>query len=70
MAQPIDSATHLLSESVGKRVSIRLHDPEGGFRDLLGTLIAIDQVEKRDGSISTFDKKDVFAFRIVENVPR
>jgi hypothetical protein len=67
MAQPTDSATRLLSESVGKRVSIRLHDPSGGFRDLLGTLIAIDQVEKRDGSIVTFDKKKIFAFRIVEN---
>ena len=66
MAQPTDSATRFLSESVGKRVSIRLHDPDGGFRDLLGTLIAMDQVEKRDGTIVAFDKTKVFACRIVE----
>ena len=27
---------------IGKRVSIRLHEPDGGFRDLLGTLEEID----------------------------
>lgn len=67
MAQQSDSATQLLNESLGKRVSIRLHDPEGGFRDLLGTLINTEQVQKRDGSIVTFEKEKVFAFRIVES---
>jgi len=32
---------------IGKRVSIRLHEPGGGFRDLLGTLEEIDMVRKK-----------------------
>jgi len=27
------------TELIGSRVSIRLHDPEGGFRDILGHLL-------------------------------
>ena len=38
--------TPSLSE-IGKRVSIRLHEPGGGFRDLLGTLEEIDSVRKK-----------------------
>jgi cysteinyl-tRNA synthetase len=65
MVLSYESADGLLRESVGQRVSIRLRDPDGGFRDLLGMLVAMDQVERRDGSIATFDKTDVVAFRIV-----
>ena len=40
---------------IGLRVSIRLHDPSGGFRDLLGTLESENTVRKKDGTVITFD---------------
>jgi hypothetical protein len=50
---------------IGKRVSIRLHDPEGGFRDLLGTLEAIDAVRKKDGALAKFDPESIFVWKVV-----
>jgi len=67
MASLSDPASRLMEESLGKKVSIRLHDEGGGFRDLLGELIAPGSVRRKDGSVVTFDSKKVFAFRIVES---
>lgn len=67
MASPSDPASRLMEESLGKKVSIRLHDEGGGFRDLLGELIAPGSVRRKDGSVVTFDLKKVFAFRFVES---
>lgn len=50
---------------IGQRVSIRLHDPEGGFRDLLGTLESITEVRKRDGSLVTFDPAKIALWKVV-----
>jgi hypothetical protein len=50
---------------IGKRVSIRLHDPEGGFRDLLGTLEALDLVRKKDGSLKKFDPEAIALWKVV-----
>jgi len=50
---------------IGKRVSIRLHDPEGGFRDLLGTLEEVDSVRKKDGSLKKFDQSAIFLWKVV-----
>jgi len=57
-----------LASLVGKRVSIRLREEIGGYRDLLGILVNANQVERKDGSIATFDPGSVFAFR--EVLPR
>ena len=67
MVLSYESADGLLRESVGERVSIRLRDPEGGYRDLLGILVATDQVKRRDGSIVSFDRGKIVAFRIVRS---
>ena len=54
------------SESeIGKRVSIRLHDPQGGFRDLLGTLEEVDAVRKKDGTLAKFDPRSIFVWKVV-----
>lgn len=54
------------SESeIGKRVSIRLHDPQGGFRDLLGTLEEVDVVRKKDGTLAKFDPSSIFVWKVV-----
>lgn len=57
-----------LASLVGKRVSIRLREEMGGYRDLLGVLITANQIERKDGSIATFDPRSIFALR--EVVPR
>lgn len=50
---------------LGKRVSIRLFDNEGGYRDLLGTYIAEFTIENRAGEVITFNPKDVFLWKEV-----
>jgi cysteinyl-tRNA synthetase len=50
---------------IGLRVSIRSHDPSGGFRDLLGHLVSIDQVRKKDGQIITFDPDQIALWKVV-----
>lgn len=54
-----------LEPEIGKRVSIRLREPGGGFRDLLGTLLAPGKIQRRDGSIAEFDQNRIFALREV-----
>ena len=39
------------SELIGVRVSIRLHEPEGGFRDILGHLVTPYSLRKKNGEI-------------------
>jgi len=50
---------------IGKRVSIRLHDPESGFRDLLGVLEEIDAVRKKDGTLKKFDHSAIALWKVV-----
>ena len=54
---------------IGQRVSLRLHDPEGGFRDLLGHLVAVNQVRKKDGQIVTFDPDRISLWKVVPSNP-
>ena len=56
------------AQQIGKRVSIRSHDPEGGFRDLLGHLVSINQVRKKDGQIITFDPSKIHTWKVVPDV--
>jgi hypothetical protein len=42
-----------------------LHDPAGGFRDLLGTLESLTQVRKKDGSLVSFDPQLIALWKIV-----
>ena len=53
------------SSEIGLRVSIRLHDPEGGYRDLLGRLESITQVRKKDGSLVTFNPDLIALWKVV-----
>ena len=50
---------------VGVRVSIRLHDPSGGFRDILGILESENTVKKKDGTVVTFDPAKIAVWKIV-----
>ncbi len=53
------------TQEIGLRVSIRLHDPEGGFRDLLGRLQPDNQVLKKDGTIVSFDPRAIALWKVV-----
>jgi hypothetical protein len=50
---------------IGLRVSIRLHDPSGGYRDLLGTLESENTVLKKDGTVITFDPRKIAVWKVV-----
>ena len=50
---------------IGLRVSIRLHDPSGGFRDILGILESENTVRKKDGTVVTFDPAKIAVWKIV-----
>ena len=50
---------------IGKRVTIRLHDPEGGYLDLLGVLEEIDAVRKKDGTLKKFDPAEIALWKVV-----
>ena len=52
---------------IGERVSIRLHDPQGGYRDLLGILVSENTVKKKDGTLITFDPSKITVWKIVPN---
>ena len=52
-------------DQIGLRVSIRLHDPEGGFRDLLGRLQSENRVLKKDGTIVSFDPSAIALWKVV-----
>ena len=59
-SRPLPSAAE-----IGERVSIRSHDPEGGFRDLLGHLVTPTQVRKKNGEIVSFDPSQVVMWKVV-----
>ena len=50
---------------IGQRASIRLFDPEGGYRDLLGILESPTTIRKKDGSLITFDPGRIFLWKVV-----
>ena len=52
---------------VGERVSIRLHDPAGGYRDLLGILVSENTVKKKDGTLINYDPSKIAVWKIVPN---
>ena len=65
--QPVKAPPSILE--VGLRLSIRSHDPEGGFRDLLGHLVSVNQVRKKNGEIVTFDPSTIALWKVVPTNP-
>jgi hypothetical protein len=50
---------------IGKRVSIRLHDPEGGFRDIVGYLQSPTTLRNRHEELIEFSHSEIFIWREV-----
>ncbi len=42
-----------------------MHDPDGGYRDILGILESPTTIRKRDGSIVSFDPNQIALWRII-----
>lgn len=51
---------------IGSKVSIRLFEPEGGFRDLLGILESATTVRKKSGELVIFDPGRIALWKVVE----
>ena len=50
-------------QDVGQRMTVRMHDPDGGYRDILGVLESPDSIRKRDGSLVSFDPDRIALWR-------
>jgi GNAT superfamily N-acetyltransferase len=46
-------------ELIGQRLTLRLRDPEGGYRDLVGILESATTIRKRSGEIVEFDPSQI-----------
>jgi hypothetical protein len=53
------------TELIGSRVSIRLHEPTGGFRDILGHLVTPNSLRKKNGEIIEFSHSEIFVWKKV-----
>jgi hypothetical protein len=53
------------TELIGARVSIRLHEPEGGYRDILGHLVTPYSLRKKNGEIIEFSHNEIFVWKQV-----
>lgn len=53
------------TSEIGQRVSIRLVEKTGGFRDLLGVLESINSVRKHNGELIEFDPGQIFIWKVV-----
>ena len=50
---------------IGKRLTIRLHDPQGGFCDIVGILESTHTLRNRHGRLIEFNHDDIFIWREV-----
>ena len=53
------------TELIGSRVSIRLHEPNGGYRDILGHLVTQNSLRKKNGEIIEFSHSEIFVWKQV-----
>jgi hypothetical protein len=53
------------TELLGSRVSIRLHEPTGGYRDILGHLVTPHSLRKKNGEIVEFSHSESFVWKKV-----
>jgi len=53
------------AELIGQRVSIRLHEAEGGFRDILGHLVTPYSLRNKRGELIEFSHSEIFVWRQV-----
>lgn len=57
------------TELIGQRVSIRLHEPQGGFRDILGHLLTPFTLRNKRGEVVEFSHHEIFVWKQVIEKP-
>ena len=57
-------------ELIGQRLTLRLHDSEGGYRDLVGILESATTIRKRSGEIVEFDPSQIAIVHPIKEVPQ
>jgi hypothetical protein len=57
------------SREVGLRVSVRLFDDAGGFRDILGRLESPVAIRTKSGELKEFDPARIFLWKVVPERP-
>ena len=55
---------------IGQRLTLRLHDPVGGYRDLVGVLESATTIRKRSGEIVEFDPRQIAIVHPIKDVPQ
>ncbi len=55
---------------IGQRLTLRLHDPDGGYRDLVGVLESATTIRKRSGEIIEFDPRQIAIVHPIKDVPQ
>lgn len=53
-------------DDIGQRMTVRMHDPDGGYRDILGVLESPTTIRKRDGSVVNFDPDQIALWRKIQ----
>ena len=73
MSQASQRSQANLAESIGERVTIRLREPEGGFRDIVGILQKFDsgtgELINSKGKALTFSENEIAIWREVKPLP-
>jgi len=54
---------------IGQRLTLRLHDPEGGYRDLVGILESPTTIRKSSGEIVEFDPQQIAIVHPIKEIP-
>jgi GNAT superfamily N-acetyltransferase len=55
---------------IGQRLTLRLHDPVGGYRDLVGVLESATTIRKRSGEIVEFDPRQIAIVHPIKDLPQ
>jgi len=59
-----------LMDHIGKRLTIRLHDVDGGYRDIVGILESPSTLRHKDGREISFSQNEIAIYREIFPIPQ
>ena len=69
MTETSQESASPLSGAIGKRVTIRLHEAGGGFRDIVGILQSEHELVNSKSQVISFSKDDIAIWREIKPLP-